>query len=348
MRVVLAGGGTGGHLYPAIALAEAIVSRGGSVVFFTGNRPIEDRVFQGLSFERIKLNVGGIATVGLLRKIAALLKTIPATMRAAAVLWRERPDFVALTGGYVAFPVGIASLLLRRPLILVEPNAIVGRVTKLLSRFATVTVSLAIKRELGSKSIFGVPVRRAIVLAARRNAGSDASLPVRILVLGGSQGAASLNREIPKLPTLSQNVKITHIAGPGRAPEVLAAYRESGHDADVIEYADDMASQYDGADFTIARAGAGTITELMACGLPAILVPYPHAADDHQTANAKIFVEAGGGESVVEGENFTSRLNAAVARMLDPEQRHACAKKLDAIALNFDAAAILAKIEAQL
>lgn len=346
MKVILAGGGTGGHLYPAIALAEAVERRGGQVLFVTGNKAIEDRVFQALAFRRERLSVGGIATVGLAQRFLSLAKVLPATWRSLKLLRRERPDFVTLTGGYVAFPIGVASLLLRRPLVLVEPNAIAGRVTKLLRRFASVMISLAAAPG-DARAIFGVPVRRAIIQAARRQVDSSSDRPLRVLVIGGSQGARTLNQTLPQLPSL-KGVEVFHIGGPGQRKGVAAAYAAANIKATVVDYVDNMAEAYARADFAIARSGAGTISELLAVGVPAVLVPYPHAADAHQDANAKIFVDAGGGVMVREGDDFARRLDQAVTAMRDSRQRGGYLAALAQAKQHFDPDRLLASVEQSL
>lgn len=344
MKIVLAGGGTGGHLYPAIALAEAVERRGGQVLFVTGNKAIEDRVFQTLPFRRERLAVGGIATVNGWQQLLSLLKIIPATWRSLKLLRQECPDFVTLTGGYVAFPVGLASLLLGKPLVLVEPNAIAGRVTRLLRRFAQVVVSLAAQTGgIAAKTIFGVPVRQSIIQAAAR---SQASNPgkLRVLVLGGSQGARSLNQALPQLPSI-KHLEVFHIGGPGQRAQVLADYAAQQIQATVVDYVDNIAEIYGWADFAIARCGAGTISELLAVGLPAVLVPYPYAADAHQDANAQIYVNAGGGVIVREGDRFVERLDQAVQAMCDHSQRRQYAAALANAKKNFDPDQLLVAVE---
>lgn len=313
--VLLAGGGTGGHLVPAMALAAAVEQRGGRPLLVTGDRPIEDRVLGSAPWDRFRLRVRGFATAGWRGRLYSLL-SMPGAVLA---VWRRlrvwNPELIVLTGGYVALPVGLAARLAGRRFILVEPNCIPGRTTRLLARMASAVVVLDTSIALPGQAarIGGMPVRAPIAAL-----GSRPALPGRgqILVLGGSQGAKALNTGVAAALPAECSGRILHVAGPGRADEARAAYAARGLQAEVLDYLDDMAGALAGADLVIARAGAGTVAELIAAAVPAVLVPYPHAADGHQEANARLFARLGGGVVVGEGAEFEQRLAAGIRAML--------------------------------
>lgn len=309
--IVIAGGGTGGHLVPAMALADAAGAAGDRPVLITGDRPIEDRVLEGCPWPRRKLAARGFATLGLGGRMLALLALPGAVWRAFRWLGELRPARVILTGGYVALPVGVAAALRRVPVTLIEPNAIPGRTTRLLARLAGTLIVLDGSISLPGRAprIVGMPVRSSIVAVGRSGTRGE---PGRLLVLGGSQGARSLNLGVAAALAAGDPVAVLHVSGPGRAGEARDAYARVGIAAEVVEYLDDIAGALAAADLVVARAGAGTIAELIAAARPAVLVPYPHAADNHQEANARLFARLGGGLVVGEGDEFSARLGAAI------------------------------------
>lgn len=341
--VIIAGGGTGGHLVPAAVLAQACMARGYRALVVCGDRPIESRVLAGFEVERRVLKLHGVATGSWLRRGAGLALLPLACLRALFWMLSIRPAFVVLIGGYVAFPVGVAAVLTGRRLHLVEGNALPGRVTRLLARFARTLVVLDANLDVPGRAqrLVGAPVR-AEIRALRAHPPADDGY---VLVVGGSQGAAALNETLP--PLLARHaLKVLHISGPGRDQEVRAAYADAGVEAKVVAYVDDMATAYAGARFAVARAGAATVAELIAAALPAVLVPYPHAADDHQRANAQVFVRLGGGRCVTEGEGFAERLDAALRALEDPGVRAGCRSQLLATTVEFDPVAIVSRLEA--
>lgn len=341
--IVIAGGGTGGHLVPAMALADAAGAAGDRPVLVTGDRPIEDRVLEGCPWPRRKLAVRGFATVGLDGRLRALLALPGAVWRAFRWLGELRPRRVILTGGYVALPVGIAAALRRVPVVLIEPNAIPGRTTRLLARLAGTLVVLDGSISLPGQAarIIGMPVRAAIVELGRSEARGESG---RLLVLGGSQGARALNVGVPDALAAGYSGAVLHVSGPGRAGEAREAYASVGVSAEVVEYLDDVAGALAAADLVVARAGAGTIAELIAAARPAVLVPYPHAADNHQEANARLFARLGGGLVVSEGDGYSARLGAAIRAMLGSAGDDARLRLRDS-GVETDAARLLARIK---
>jgi UDP-N-acetylglucosamine--N-acetylmuramyl-(pentapeptide) pyrophosphoryl-undecaprenol N-acetylglucosamine transferase len=293
MKVVLTGGGTGGHVYPALAVAAQLV--GDDVLYIGDPRALEARVAPaaGLRFAGIpSAQVNRRGAAGALKGAARIVASLP---RAAALLRRERADATLATGGYACVPVAMASRWLGVPLIVFEPNARPGRANLRLGRFAAaVAVGLdAARAYFPAARVTGVPVSGRIGSVPRIPAREAFGLPVEgfcILVFGGSRGARSINQAIEAaLPDLPGDTSVLHQTGRG-AP-VAATPGQPGYVR--REYIDDMAAAYAAADLAICRSGAQTLAELSAAGLPAVLVPYPYAADDHQRANARAHVAEG-------------------------------------------------------
>lgn len=331
--IVIAGGGTGGHLVPAMVMADGAAALGRRPVLVTGDRPIEDRVLAGCPHERRILRARGYATVGWAGRLRALLALPGAVWRAWRWLGDLRPEQVVLTGGYVALPVGLAAWLRRFPQILIEPNCVPGRTARLLARFVQRLILLdpAVHLPGRAERTAGMPVRTAI-----RDLAAQAPTGETVLVLGGSQGAAALNRHVAEAWPAEARWHLHHVSGPGRSEEARSAYAERGITAVVEDYLEDTATALAAAAFVIARAGAGTVAELIAAARPAVLVPYPHAADDHQRANAHYFARLGGGFVVEEGPEFVARLAAAIGALSADSARREAHARLREVALEFD------------
>jgi len=312
---VIAGGGTGGHVTLALALGEEIQRRGEPVLFVGTDRGFEAKWVPAAGFELVTLparQVMGRSLIGRASGIASLLTSARPAHRALA---RVAADVVISVGGYAAMPALIAARVRRTPIALLEPNAIPGRVNKLSARFASdVFVGFESTREhLGATGeraqCVGIPLRRGLIerfeALERRRAPAS---PFRLLVFGGSQGAKQINDAmIAALPELSPlPVEIFHQTGEADRERVQAAYREADVTAEVVAFEPNMPERYAWADVAICRSGAITVAELALAGLPALLVPYPFAADDHQAANAAALERAGAAR----------RLNS---RALDPE-----------------------------
>jgi len=346
--VVLVGGGTGGHIVPAIALAQALEARGQQTLLVTGARTIERRIVADYPFGHRRIGATtGFATGGWAAKLRMLLQLLPAFVAAWRHVRRAAPRYLVLTGGYVALPFGVAALLLRRPFFLVEPNAKAGRVTRLLSRFARAVASVHpnVFQDGETPVVSAVPVRPAVRAAATRR--QHQSSPLRVLVLGGSQGALSLNTALPAA-LAGLEVEVLHVSGPGREAEARAAYAHARVAATVVDYLDNVPGQLAVTDLAVTRAGALTVAELAAACQPAVLVPYPFAADDHQTDNARWFAQLGGGVVVAEGPAFAERLRAAVTRMLSIETRQSASALLAGTKTLFAPEAVIDALEAYL
>ncbi|MDE0885343.1 MAG: undecaprenyldiphospho-muramoylpentapeptide beta-N-acetylglucosaminyltransferase [Myxococcota bacterium] len=300
---VIAGGGTGGHVTPALALAEIIVRRGDRVLFIGSERGLEARLVPEAGFELLALPSEQVMGRGLAGRISGLWRTLGQVGRARVALRTHQAHVVVSVGGFAAIPAALAALLTRCPLALLEPNAIPGRANRLTARFARqVFVGFASTAQaLKTRSPihhFGIPLRSSLIQAfAGARARKPPRTPLRLLVFGGSQGAQQINEIMMSLaPRLSGvALKIFHQSGAADRERVQAAYQQGGINAEVVDFEPGMPARYLWADLALCRAGALTVAELALAGLPALLVPYPFAADDHQAANARAFAEAGAG-----------------------------------------------------
>jgi len=294
LAVVLAGGGTGGHIFPALALAEAICKHEPGVhVHFVGTEGgLEARYVRaaGYALDQVPSRpLWGAGPIAALRAIAKLLRGI---LHARRILKHVHASVVIGVGGYASVPTVVAALLSRIPTALLEPNARAGRANRLLGRFAR-AVFVQFEGALdyfprGRAHRLGFPVRAM----PRGNAGSGED-GLRLLVLGGSQGARSLNRALTHALDQLGGFHITHQTGEADIEEVRTAYAHAGLHAELAAFFEDVPERLAQADLVIARAGAATVAELCMAGVPSLLVPYPYAADDHQLANACELERAG-------------------------------------------------------
>ena len=301
--MVIAGGGTGGHLFPGLAVARALDREPGLRPFFLGGRHgIEARVLPRSGFRFELLAVRGLRGEGL-RGLFRLLRQGPSALgRAVSLLRRERPLLVVGLGGYAAMPGLAAAVLMRVPIVLLEQNAEPGLVTRLFAPFARrICVSFEETRgRLGRRAVWtGNPVR----LPAMAPPPPPAVAPLGLLVFGGSAGARRLNEVVPEAVAASgQAFDVLHQTGERDREAVAERYRRRGIEAAVVGFIDDMAAAYARSDLVICRAGATTVAELAAFGRPSVLVPYPRAAGDHQRRNAEALVSAGAAWMVLDRE----------------------------------------------
>ncbi|MBM4195976.1 MAG: undecaprenyldiphospho-muramoylpentapeptide beta-N-acetylglucosaminyltransferase [Gammaproteobacteria bacterium] len=302
--VLIMAGGTGGHVFPALAVARVLRSRSEEIVWLGTRQGIEARIVPANGIALETLRVTGLRRKGLLTWLLAPWRIAVAVADAISVLRRRRPKVVLGMGGFAAGPGGVAAWLLGRPLIIHEQNAIAGLTNRLLARFAREVLEAfpgSFSRGGAGRKIrcTGNPVRRdigALPAPAERHAGRTG--PLRLLVLGGSLGAQVLNDTVPRAIALmpaARRPEILHQAGEKTVELARERYRETDVAVRVEPFIEDMASAYAWADVVVCRAGALTIAELAAAGLPAILVPFPGAVDDHQTRNAEHFVATGAG-----------------------------------------------------
>ena len=320
--VMIMAGGTGGHVFPGLAVAEELRGRAQPVVWMGTRTGLEARLVPGAGIEMEWVSVAGVRGRGIRAWLAAPFRIVLAIAHAWVVMRRRKPAVVLGLGGFVSGPGGVAAWLCRRPLLIHEQNAVAGTTNRLLSRLAGRVFEAfpgSFPRRV-STELVGNPVRREILdLAQRvRGGGARSGAAARVLILGGSQGAQVLNRRVPEaLAQLPRHVdlEIWHQAGRG-LEEARRRYAEQRLQPRVEAFVNDMASAYAWADLVICRAGALTLAELAVAGVGAILVPYPYAVDDHQTHNARSFASRGGGMVIPESEFTPERLAKELTGLL--------------------------------
>lgn len=297
--VVVMAGGTGGHVFPALAVAESLRARGVRIHWLGTRAGIEAELVPARQFDMTYLDVSGVRGQGLARLLLAPFKIVRAVVAAMRVLRAVEADCVIGLGGYVTGPGGIAARLLGKPLLIHEQNAVAGFTNRQLSRMATRVLEAFPGAFPASQKVVcvGNPVRPEIAglpAPEQRFASRDGAL--RVLVMGGSQGAVALNELVPAaLAILASQVEldIRHQAGKKNTEKAAARYQDVGVKAEILPFINDMAGIYGWADLVICRSGALTVSELAAAGVGSVLIPYPFAVDDHQTANARYLSDAG-------------------------------------------------------
>jgi len=309
--ILIMAGGTGGHVMPALAVAERLRASGWRIVWMGAPASMEARLVPAHGYPLEWVEFGGLRGKGPGALIALPLRLARALRQAAAALRRVRPDVVLGMGGYISVPGGLAAAMLRRPLVIHEQNRTAGMANRVLARFAARVLS-AFPDALPGARVTGNPVRSAIGAVAPPAARyAERTGPLRVLVIGGSLGAQVLNEVVPRalamLPPAARPL-VTHQAGERHIEALRENYRAAGVEGALVPFIDDMAAAYSAADLVICRAGATTIAELAVAGVASILVPFPHAVDDHQTANARFLAEAGAGILVPQAELDASRL----------------------------------------
>lgn len=337
LRVVIAGGGTGGHLFPGIALAEEIRARGGDTLFVGTDRGIEARVLPEQGWALEKIDVAGIKGRGVMGLLRGLLRLPRAWWQSVRLLRRFRPDVVVGVGGYASGPVVATAAMLRIPTAILEQNSIPGITNRILSRLvrAVFCTFPDVRGRFPARKVVltGNPIRQQLLgqLVAAGMTGEPAAAsprPPRLFVFGGSQGARAINDAVlAALPGLLHEVPALEIwhqtGGPdeARVREGYAALGLAEPRARVAAFLKDMATPYSWADLVLCRAGATSLAELTAVGKPAVLVPFPHATDDHQEYNARALVDAGGAALLREREWTPETLAGTLADLLRDRDR---------------------------
>lgn len=332
--VVVMAGGTGGHIFPGLAVAQALRDAGARVRWLGADGGMETRLVpqQGIAIDTIA--VKGVRGKGLLTLLGAPLRVLQAVRAAAAVLRRERPDAAISFGGYAAGPGGIAARLAGIPLLVHEQNRAAGMTNKVLAKLAR-KVLVGFPQTFAKETLVGNPVRAQIAQVPPPEArGFDHGGPLRLLVLGGSQGARALNAAVPAaVAALGLPVDVLHQAGEKLLDEARAAYAKAGVQARVEPFIADMAAAYGWADLVVCRAGALTLAELCAVGVGGVLVPFPQAVDDHQTRNAQYLVERGAALLLPQSDDLASRLGEVLKTLAtDPGRRVGMARAARALA----------------
>ncbi|HEX7487313.1 MAG TPA: undecaprenyldiphospho-muramoylpentapeptide beta-N-acetylglucosaminyltransferase [Anaeromyxobacteraceae bacterium] len=335
MRLMVAGGGTGGHVFPGVALAEEVVTRHpqNDVVFVGTARGLEARVVPAAGYPIELIEVKGLKGKGVLATLESILLLPLAFVQCWRILRRWRPDLVVGVGGYASGPVVLTAWLMRIPTAVQEQNAMPGFTNRVLGWF--VKAAFTAFPEAGSffaaRKVhqLGNPIRRELMDNYMRP--SQVHDKLRLLVFGGSQGAHALNMRViealPHLVDLRDRLEITHQTGARDRAAVDKGYRACGFPVDVREFITDMSDAYARSDLVVCRAGATTLAELTTCQKPSILVPFPQAADNHQVMNAKSLVDAGAAVMIEErgltGELLAREIEAILA---DPGRRQRMAR----------------------
>ena len=353
-RLMIACGGTGGHLFPGLAVAEAVRRRGHEVKFFISAKEVDRRALSGAGEGAHGIEIPAVGWRGFLRAGSFFGHLLAAMRRAGEAMGEFRADALLGMGGFVSGASVGAARRKKIPYFLHESNAIPGRATKFLS--AGAKKMFVGFEECGRRlpraqvEVTGTPVRTRLGTLGKEEALRKLGLhPKRHLVaiLGGSQGARGINeamlRGLPALKSLAATIQILHLAGEAHAEKVRHGYEHSGFHAVVLGFCDEMDAVYAAADLVVSRAGAGTLAELAACGMPAILVPFPAAVDNHQMANARAYADRGAAEVVAEKNLIGTELGQRVARLLGDSVRQAHMRRAARLQHNPEAAEKIAE-----
>lgn len=322
-RVLVAGGGTGGHVFPMVAVAEALAAEEPAVdvVFVGTGRGIETRVIPAVGGRLELLDVLPLRGRGLGGFVRGALRAMSVLPRARELVRRLDPHVVFSVGGYAAGPVTLAARSRRIPVTLLEPNAVWGFTNKLLRPVVQRVYGAfpEILDGLGSRALWsGVPLRRRFEPTVATSHDGH----VRVLVMGGSQGASALNELVPRALAAyvgSKRVEVVHQAGRDKDGAVRALYSELGVEARVVDFIEDVSEAIASADLVIERSGASSVAELCAIGRAAVFIPYPFAADDHQRRNAESLAKAGAAVMIVQSEASLERLRDELSRLIDDD-----------------------------
>jgi len=340
--ILIMAGGTGGHIFPGLAVAEQMRAAGWEVVWMGARGGMEERLVPKHGYRAAWIRAKAARGKGLVQKLLLPANLLYSFWESARHIRSLRPNVVLGLGGYVAFPGGMMASLWNRPLALHEQNAIPGLANKVLAQVSD-KVMAGFPRALKNAEWTGNPVRAEIAAIAapeRRFAGRAG--PLKLLVVGGSLGAQALNESVPKaLALMSERPQVVHQAGEKHLDALRKHYADAGVHGELVAFIDDMARRYAEADLVICRAGAVTIAELSAGGMPSILVPFPHAVDDHQTANGK-FLADHGAALLIQQRDLTPQKLAQMIQGLDRSKLLDMARKARALGKP-DAARVVAE-----
>ena len=345
-------GGTGGHIFPGLAVAEALREQGWKVHWLGGANSMESQLVPPRGFPFEVLDFSGVRGKGFMTLLALPWRLAKACAQSIAIVRRVQPQVVVGLGGYITFPAGLMSVLCGKPLILHEQNAIAGLANKVLAAVASRVFS-AFPGVIGKAKWVGNPLRVAFTqqaAPAQRFAarGSFADQPLQLLVVGGSLGAKALNEVVPQALALlpqADRPQVVHQSGAKQIDAVRAHYAQAGVEATLTPFIDDTARAFAEADLVICRAGASTVTEIAAVGAAALFVPFPFAVDDHQTRNAKFLVDQGGGW-LVQQKELTPQVLAKMLQKLERSALMECAQKAQTMQKTEATAEVVAACEA--
>ena len=345
--VLIMAGGTGGHVFPALAVADQLRARGFEILWLGAENGMEGKLVRQYGYEIAELSVSRLRGGGIKRKLTAPFNLLRAVLQARQLIRARQPVLAVGFGGFASGPGGLAAKLCKVPVVVHEQNAVPGLTNRLLSRLATVTLE-GFQGAFGNPQAcwVGNPVRPEITALdepARRYAQHQGGL--RVLVLGGSQGALVLNQDLPELllAVLGRDIQVRHQCGAGRTAEAAPIYQALGLQAQVSEFIDDMAEAYGWADLVICRAGALTVAEVAAAGVAALFVPLPSAVDDHQTLNARWLVDRGAALMLPQAEMNAGALARNLAGMMERDALAQIAGRARQLAVP-DSAARVAKL----
>jgi len=317
--ILITAGGTGGHVFPGLAVADAMRDAGWRVVWLGAKTGMEARLVPARGYEMAWVRAAALRGKGVLAALLLPLYLLIGFWQSARAILAHRPDVVLGLGGYVAFPGGMMASLLARPLAVHEQNAIAGLTNRILAGVAD-RVMVAFPGTLKNAEWTGNPVRAEIArIPAPDERFANRAGPLRLLVVGGSLGAQALNDAVPKALAewpAHERPQVVHQSGEKHLESLRASYAAAGVHGELVPFIDDMARRYAEADLVICRAGAITVAELSTAGMASVLVPFPHAVDDHQSANAAFLAERGAAVSLPQRELSPARL-AALVRSMD-------------------------------
>ena len=332
--ILVMAGGTGGHVFPGLAVADYLHAHGWRVVWMGNPEGMEAKLVPTRGYEMAWVRFAALRGKGLLRKLLLPANLLRAFWQALRELGRVKPNVVLGMGGYVTFPGGMMAALTGRPLVVHEQNSVAGLANRVLAGVAGRVLS-GFPDVLKQAEWTGNPVRAEIAgLPAPAQRYAARSGPLNVLVVGGSLGAQALNDAVPRALTLlapEERPRVTHQSGAKQIDALRAAYAVAGVEAELLGFIDDMAARYAAADLVVCRAGALTVAELAAAGVASVLVPFPHAVDDHQTGNARFLSEAGAAILLPQSELTPEKL-AGLLRELTREKLAAMAEKARTLA----------------
>ncbi|MDO8644014.1 MAG: undecaprenyldiphospho-muramoylpentapeptide beta-N-acetylglucosaminyltransferase [bacterium] len=323
LKVMIAGGGTGGHIFPALALAESFREKDPATdcLFVGTDRGLEKELVPAAGFELVLIRIGALKGKDIWSRLKTIFTLPLALIESFRFILRFQPDLVVGVGGYSSGPVVLAAFLLRKPIILMEQNAIPGLTNRLLSRLAnSVFTHFEKAADYFSKPVlpYGNPLRRELLDSFKKTERDEQFLTV--LITGGSQGAHQINEglveALPALSSFRTRLRFIHQTGKADYETVCRGYEKNQMLAEVFPFRKELGGDYKRADLVVARAGAMTITELTACGRPSLLIPYPYAADGHQEWNAKALSEAGAAQ-VIDEKDFGEKIGPLLKGFLD-------------------------------
>lgn len=337
MKVMIAAAGTGGHVFPGLAVAQNLQAKGVDVRWLATFVGREVNWVQQAGVPMQHVDMCGVRGKGWKTKLLTPWYVLQAVLQARRILKLEKPDVVLVMGGYVSVPAGLAAILLNIPLCVHEQNSIAGLSNRLLAPISrALLLGLPLKQQpkgWQKAQLVGNPLRHAI----QRQPRLKLQKPLRILVLGGSLGAHFLNTRLPEVVQgwpQSGYVRIHHQCGAEQKATVERAYRDTDVAVEVSEFIDDMGQAYAWADVVIARAGALTVSEIQQAARPAIFIPFPHAVDNHQYYNAQHLVSAGVAQVLPQAEATVDALRAHISTFLDDAFAEQCLQKMNQLAEN--------------